>query len=247
MKPTNIESMMKQLHLPGMRSTYQELCDIARKENLSHEAFLESLLEQECITRRNNKIERLIRNSGIRAEKCRDTFDMNRLPKKILSRVNRLWDGDFLSRCENVLCFGNPGSGKSHLLSALGLELIKKGFRIEMYSCSILVQRLLIAKEQLNLEKFVKKLSKNDGLLIDDIGYVQQSREEMEVLFTLMAHCYETTSLLVSSNLAFSKWEQIFKDPMTTAAAIDRLVHHSIILELNVPSYRVEKAKTVSK
>ena len=157
MKSKNIESMMKQLRLSGMRQSYEQLCDSARKEGLSYESLLESLLEEECIVRRNNRIERLIRNSGIRSEKRRDTFDMKRLPQKLLSRVNRLWDGEFLSRSENVLCFGNPGSGKSHLLSALGLELIRQGFRIEMFSCSIPVQRLLIAKEQLSLEKLGEK------------------------------------------------------------------------------------------
>jgi DNA replication protein DnaC len=109
--------------------------------------------------------------------------------------------------------------------------------------CALLVQRLLRAKADLWLEKELKRLDKFDALIIDDLGYVQQSREEMEVLFTLLAHRYEHRSVLLTSNLVFSKWEKIFKDPMTTAAAIDRLVHHSIILELNLPSYRMEAAK----
>jgi DNA replication protein DnaC len=107
----------------------------------------------------------------------------------------------------------------------------------------VLVQQLLIAKRDLRLAKVLKQLSSIEGLIIDDLGYVQQSREEMEVLFTLLAERYERGSVLLTSNLAFSKWDQIFKDTMTTAAAIDRLVHHSVIIELNVPSYRVEKAK----
>ena len=109
--------------------------------------------------------------------------------------------------------------------------------------CALLVQRLLRAKSELRLEKELKQLDRFEALIIDDLGYVQQSREEMEVLFTLLAHRYEHRSLLLTSNLVFSKWEQIFKDPMTTAAAIDRLVHHSIILELNLLSYRMEAAK----
>jgi DNA replication protein DnaC len=109
------------------------------------------------------------------------------------------------------------------------------------------VQKLLLAKRDLQLEKQIKKLSKYDAILIDDIGYVQQNREEMEVLFTLLAERYERGSVMLSSNLPFSNWEQIFKDPMTTAAAIDRLVHHSVILELNIKSYRVEKAKSRKK
>jgi DNA replication protein DnaC len=108
--------------------------------------------------------------------------------------------------------------------------------------CS-LVQDLLAAKRDLRLCKEIKKLAKHDGLIIDEMGNVQQSREEMEVLFTLLAERYERGSVLLTSNLPFSKWEQIFKDPMTTAAVIDRLVHHSVILELNIPSYRMEEAK----
>ena len=110
-------------------------------------------------------------------------------------------------------------------------------------TCSLLVQQLLIAKRELRLPKMIKQLSRYEGLMIDDLGYVQQSREEMEVLFTLLAERYERGSVLLTSNLAFSKWDQIFKDAMTTAAAIDRLVHHSVIIEMNVPSYRVETAK----
>lgn len=122
-------------------------------------------------------------------------------------------------------------------------ELIRqKGKRAYFTKCSLLVQVLLTAKHDLKLEKLLKRLSKYDALIIDDIGYVQQNREEMEVLFTLLAERYERGSVFVTSNLPFSKWEKIFKDPMTTAAAIDRLVHHSVILELNIPSYRMEKA-----
>ena len=117
------------------------------------------------------------------------------------------------------------------------------GKRILFTPCNLMVQNLLIAKRDLKLSRALKSLSRYDAIIIDDIGYVQQSREEMEVLFTLLADRYERTSIMITSNLPFSKWEQIFKDPMTTAAAIDRLVHHSVILELNLPSYRLEKSK----
>jgi DNA replication protein DnaC len=142
------------------------------------------------------------------------------------------------------LAFGNPGSGKSHLLCAIGQELIHLGRRVLFSTCGLLVQELLIAKRDLKLARTLKRLSRFNPLIIDDIGYVQQNREEMEVLFTLLADRYERGSVMLTSNLAFSHWEKIFKDPMTTAAAIDRLVHHSIILELNVPSYRLEQSKS---
>ncbi len=138
---------------------------------------------------------------------------------------------------------GPPGSGKTHLLCAIALELVQKGRSVLFTPCSLLVQDLLVAKRELTLSKNLKKMARFDAVIIDDIGYVQQSRVEMEVLFTLLADRYERGTVMLTSNLPFSKWEQIFKDPMTTAAAIDRLVHHSIILELNLPSYRLEKSK----
>ena len=149
-----------------------------------------------------------------------------------------------MDRVENILAFGNPGSGKSHLLCALAQELVYQGRRVLFRPCDLLVQELLVAKRELQLAQLLKKLSRFQALLIDDIGYVQQSREEMEVLFTLLSHRYERGSVMVTANLPFSAWEKIFKDPMTTAAAIDRLVHHSVILELNIPSYRLEQAQS---
>jgi DNA replication protein DnaC len=162
---------------------------------------------------------------------------------KAARQVKALLDGTFLDRRENVLAFGNPGSGKTHLLSALGQELIRQGRRVAFSSCVKLVQDLLRAKKDLRLSRAIKNLAYYEAVVIDDIGYVQQSREEMEVLFTLLAERYERGSVLITSNLPFSKWEAIFKDPMTTASAIDRLVHHSVILELNISSYRMEHAK----
>ena len=148
-----------------------------------------------------------------------------------------------MSRRENVLLFGKPGAGKSHALCALAQQLILQGHSLLFTTCGMLVQQLLIAKRDLRLPKLFKQLSKFEGLIIDDLGYVQQTREGMEVLFMLLAERYERGSVLLTSNLAFSNWNQIFKDTMTTAAAIDRLVHHSVIIEMNVPSYRVETTK----
>jgi DNA replication protein DnaC len=152
-------------------------------------------------------------------------------------------DGSFLARCENVLAFGNPGSGKTHLLCALSHALIHHGHRVKLYPCALLVQELLAAKRDLTLGRVLKQLSKYEAVLIDDLGYVQQDREEMEVLFTLLAERYERGSVLLTSNLPFSQWERIFKDPMTTLAALDRIVHHSVILELNLSSYRLQESQ----
>src|SRR5437763_9936279 len=158
--------------------------------------------------------------------------------------MRTLQEGGFLDRKENVLVFGNPGSGKSHLLTALAQELVVVQQRkMHFTKCALLMQDLLAAKRDLRLSREIKRLGRYDGLIIDDLGYLQQSRDDMEVVFTLLAERYERGSVLMTSNLPFSKWEAIFKDAMMTAAAIDRLVHHSVIIELNIPSYRVEHAK----
>src|ERR1017187_1399916 len=189
------------------------------------------------------------RESGVGEEPSSDrkslqTFDLKRLPAKATRQFRTLLDGSFLDRKENVLVFGNPGSGKSHLLTALAQELVvARERKMHFTKCALLMQDLLAAKRDLRLSREIKRLGRYDGLIIDDLGYLQQSRDDMEVVFTLLAERYERGSVLMTSNLPFSKWEAIFKDAMMTAAAIDRLVHHSVIIELNIPSYRVEHAK----
>lgn len=234
---------LKELHLPAFRSSYEELARQAQQETLSYERYLLELAERECQERRQKRIGRLLRASKLPLEKTWQTLDVKRLPPKVVQQARSLLEGSFLDRRENVLAFGVPGSGKTHLLCALGQELIRSGRKVLFATCSLLVQELLVAKRDLKLSRVLRRLASYEGLIIDDLGYVQQSREEMEVLFTLLAERYERGSVLLTSNLPFSGWEVIFKDPMTTAAAIDRLVHHSVILELNIPSYRAEQAK----
>ncbi|HLA83205.1 MAG TPA: IS21-like element helper ATPase IstB [Thermoguttaceae bacterium] len=238
-----LTEQLRELRLPMFREHFESLAERAVQEPLSHTEYLSELTERECQARRESRIARLMQQSRLPASKTWDNFKWTRLPIQVARQMESLRDGSFLDRRENLLLFGKPGSGKSHCLCALGEQLIHQGRSILFTTCSLLVQELLIAKRDLRLTKVIKKLSRFDGLIIDDLGYVQQSREEMEVLFTLLADRYERGSVMLTSNLPFSKWEQIFKDAMTTAAAIDRLVHHSVILELNVPSYRLENAK----
>jgi DNA replication protein DnaC len=226
-----------------MLDCYCEQAVSARKESLSYEHYLFELTERELEGRRENRIARYLKDSKLPLEKSLTTFDRTRLPQKVNAQLSVLLDGSFLSRAENILAFGNPGSGKTHLLCAIGQELIYQGYRVLFKSCNLLVQEMLIAKRDLKLPNYLKKIAKYQALIIDDIGYVQQNRQEMEVLFTLLADRYERASIMISSNLPFSQWEKIFKDPMTTAAAIDRLVHHSVILELNLASYRLEQSQ----
>jgi len=234
---------LKSLHLPTIRQCYEEVARQAERETLSYERYLHELVERECEKRQEKRMSKLLRESQRPLEKSLGAFDTRRLPAKAARQMRGLLDGSFLKRTENVLVFGNPGSGKTHLLEAVGQELIRQGHRLWFTTCERLVQELLIAKRDLKLSRLIKKYARYEGMIIDDLGYIRQTREEMEVVFTLLAERYERGSVLLTSNLPFSKWEGIFKDPMTTAAAIDRLVHHSIIIELNIPSYRLEQAK----
>ncbi len=216
----------------------------ALQETSSYEQYLLELAERECQARLAKRTERLLRDSRLPLEKNLASFDLGRLPAKVSRQVRTLIEGSFVDHRENLLLFGKTGTGKTHLLSAIAQELVVRGGRkVVSWPCALLVQELLMAKRDLKLKRVLKQMSKFEVLLIDDIGYVQQSREEMEVLFTLLADRYERGTVMLTSNLPFSKWETIFKDPMTTAAAIDRLVHHSVILELNIASYRLEEAK----
>jgi len=238
-----IQSYLKELCLSDIKNCYNDIAREAEKESLSYEEYLLELIERQCMIRRNKRIERRLRESKLPLEKTFEVFEMNRLPRKIVQQIKTLMKGAFIDHKENILAFGNPGSGKTHLLCALGQKLIRNGRRVLFTTCSLLVQTLLLAKQELKLPRTLKKLEKYEAVIIDDIGYVQQNREEMEILFTLLAERYERGSIMLTSNLPFSKWEKIFKDPMVTVAAIDRLVHHSVILELNIPSYRMSVAK----
>jgi DNA replication protein DnaC len=238
-----LEAQLRELRLPTVRSSYEELARQAEAETLSYERYLLNLCDQECQERWRRKIDRLLRESCLPLEKTFATFDLKRLPAKVARQVQSLREGDFVDRKENLLAFGKPGSGKTHLLCALAHDLVYQGRRVRFTTCSLLVQGLLAAKRDLKLSRVLKRWASYEVILIDDLGYVQQNREEMEVLFTLLADRYERGSVWLTSNLPFSKWEAIFKDPMTTAAAIDRLVHHSVIVELNLASYRLEHAK----
>lgn len=238
-----LPEQLRQLHLPGFVSAYAAQSQVAAQESWTYEQYLSSLCALELGQRDVRRKEKLLAASRLPREKTLANFERQRLKRPVERQFAALLSGEFLARAENVLVFGNPGGGKTHLLCALGHELIQQGHSVSFTSCVLLVQRLLQAKRELWLEKELKRLDKAAALIIDDLGYVQQSREEMEVLFTLLAHRYERSSVLLTSNLVFSQWEQIFKDPMTTAAAIDRLVHHSVILELNLPSYRMAAAQ----
>ena len=201
------------------------------------------VLEAEAGGRSLRRSERLLRASRLPLGKTMATLDLDRLPKPVVAQLQELATGAFLERTTNVLAFGLPGTGKTHAACAIGHELVNRGHAVFFCPTFQLVQDLLAAKRDLALPRALRKLDAYDLLILDDIGYVQQNAEEIEVLFTLMAERYERRSLLITSNLVFGEWDKIFKNPMTTAAAIDRVVHHSAILEFDVESYRAQDAR----
>ena len=204
--------------------------------------FLE-VLEQEAEDRRHRRINRLRQASKLPAGKTWETFEHHRMPLALRQQLDQLAQGSFVEHGVNVLAFGLPGTGKTHALCALGHRLVETGHSVFFAPAYRLVQDLLAAKRDFALPRQLRKLDNFDFLLLDDLGYLPQGNEESEVLFTLIAERYERRSLGITSNLVFSEWERIFANPMATAAAIDRVVHHSVILEFDVPSYRTDAAQ----
>lgn len=239
--------MLRALRLPSFHQHAEEIAGKAEREGWTYGQYLKHLAELELIERKQRRQERYLRQSDLPREKTLGTLKRSRLPNKVAKVLPALCEGNFVVRGDNVLAFGLPGRGKTHLVCAIGHELIRHGYRVLFTPTYALVQRLLTAKRDLRLEKELATLDRFDVVILDDIGYVQQNREEMEVLFTFLAERYERKSVMITSNLVFSEWDRIFKDPMTTAAAIDRLVHHAVIVEMTGNSIRAEDAATNRK
>ena len=239
-----IQQHLRTLRMPTAVQIVGDLLQTATRETWPLETFLSELLEQEMEGRSQRRTERLQKASRLPAGKTLSTFDQEHLPLRLIRQLAQLCTGEFVTRAENLLIFGLPGVGKTHFAVAVGHQLVQAGHSVLFTPTYRLVDELLRAKRDLLLEQELRRLDTYEVLILDDIGYVQQSRDEMEVLFTLLAERYERRSVVITSNLVFSQWEQIFKDPMTTAAAIDRVVHHSIIVEFGkeITSHRALEA-----
>jgi DNA replication protein DnaC len=242
-RQTELHTLLTQLNLGAIADTFADVALRAAKEGLSHEAYLYELARLEMEQRTQRRTTRLLRASGLPVEKTFRTLALGRLSPSLQLQLERLKSASFLETATNIIAIGKPGVGKSHCLAAVGYALIEAGYPVLWTPTSALVQRLLAAKRDLHLPQELAKLDKFACVILDDIGYVQHDRDEMEVLFTFLAERYERKSVMITTNLVFSEWERIFKDPMTTMAAIDRLVHHSVILDMmSVESYRAEAA-----
>jgi DNA replication protein DnaC len=238
-----LRELLRGLNLGAMADSFADLALKAAKAGLSHEAFLYELTVLETEQRRQRRIERHLRASRLPREKTFAALQLERFSPAIQLQIARLRSGTFVEDAVNVVAVGRPGVGKSHLAAALGHDLILLGHTVLWTTTAALVQRLLAAKRDRRLPQELAKLDHIACLILDDIGYVQHDRDEMEVLFTLLAERFERRSVILTTNLVFSDWNRIFKDPMTTMAAIDRVVHHSVILDLMaVDSYRAKEA-----
>lgn len=240
----SLDLLLRELKLPAFLAQAQPLAIEAERSSWSLTRYLPTLAELEVEDRRQRRVQRRCQESGRSASKTLTTVQVARLPEPVRRQLPTLCEGHFVDKAQNVLAFGLPGRGKTHVLCAVGHALVERGYRVLCTPADQVIQRLLAAKQALRLEKELHKLDGFAAIIVDDIGYLQQSRAEMEVLFPFLAERYERNSVLISSNLVFSQWDRICQDPMTTAAAIDRLVHHALILEMTGPSFRTEQAKT---
>lgn len=242
MSAATLPILLRALCLSTIAREYEKAIGRAEAENWGYQRFLEYLFEAEANDRLQRKIERQLHEANLPKAKTLDALDQKRLPEKVRRQIPTLLEADFVRRGDNLLCFGLAGRGKTHFAAALGHEWIRRHqLHVLFVPAFKLVNQLLAAKRDLRLPQTITRLQRFDAVIIDDIGYVQHSREEMEVLFQFLAERYESKSVVITSNLVFSQWDQIFKDPMTTMAAVDRLVHHATILEFTGDTQRTPK------
>lgn len=234
-----VSLLLNDLRLPAVKLVWPKFAEQADKEGWPAARFLAAIVEHEIAERARRRTERHLAEARLPAGKTLDTFDFEAVPMISKAQVMATTAGDtWLAKGANLLLFGPPGGGKSHLAAAIGLALIENGWRVMFTRTTDLVQRLQVARRELVLEAAINRLDRFDLLILDDLAYVSKDQAETSVLFELISARYERRSLLITANQPFGEWGKVFPDPAMTLAAIDRLVHHSTIFEMNVESYR---------
>ncbi len=242
-----LKSNLKQLRLPTMGAEFEKLAREAAQANESYEQYLLRLTELEVAARSANAVQARIRQAGFPVHKDFDTFDFTAVPALHKPKVLELARGDWIEQRANACFIGSPGTGKTHIAIALGLAACRQGQRVRFYTAAALVTRLEEAQKQYQLDRVLAQLDKTDLLICDELGYLSFSRAGAELLFQVFADRYERRSLLVTSNLAFSEWGQVFQGERMTAALLDRLTHRCQIFEMNGESFRFRESMKSKK
>lgn len=230
---------LSELRLPTIKAVWLDLAERADKEGWPAARFLATLAEHEMAERARRRIERHLDEARLPPGKTLDTFDFEAVPMVSKAQIMALAGGeDWLEQGANLIVFGPPGGGKSHLSAAIGMALVENGRRVLFTRTTDLVQKLQIARRELALEAAIAKLDKYHLLILDDIAYLNKDQAETSVLFELIGARYERRSIMITANQPFGEWGKIFPDQAMTLAAVDRLVHHATIIEMNVESYR---------
>jgi DNA replication protein DnaC len=231
--------LLNELRLPAIKVLWPQFAEQSDKEGWPAARFLATIAEHEIAERGRRRIERHLVEARLPVGKTFDNFDFEAVPMISKAQVTALAAGDgWLGKGANLLLFGPPGGGKSHLAAAIGLALIENGWRVLFTRTTDLVQKLQVARRELNLEAAINRLDRFDLMILDDLAYVTKDQAETSVLFELISARYERRSMLITANQPFGEWNRVFPDPAMTLAAIDRLVHHATIVEMNVESYR---------
>ncbi len=240
--------MLTELRLPSIKQLWQTFAERSDREGWTAARFLAALAEHELAERDRRRIQRHLQEARLLPGKTLASFDFSAVPMLSKAQINALAAGDaWLTQGANCLVFGPPGAGKSHLASAIGLALVENGYRVLFTRTTDLVQRLQVARRELALESLLSRLDRYHLLILDDIAYVQKDQAETSVLFELISARYERRSMMITANQPFGDWNKVFPDETTAVAAVDRLVHHATILEMNVESYRRRAAIENSK